>query len=269
MAAGAASGALRGGGDRTAGPVGDGQGVSRLGFGILSPERAVGAVGLRLRHRGVFEPAARTRHATIRWRFASLRPTIIPTTTPSPPSGSRFLPEIEGLFVQVLLLARESGLLKLGTVALDGTKLHANASRHSALSYEHASKIEAQLKAEVAELLALAEAADRADVPDGMSIPEELARREERLRRLAEAKAKIEARAKERLAREQAEYDGEGDSARGEGPDHRQEAGRPTAAAAGGGAGPDRPDQSDRRRLRASCRSPAAASSRPTTPRRR
>ena len=119
---------------------------------------------------------------------------------------NRFLPQIEGLFVQVLLLARESGLLKLGTVALDGTKLHANASRHSALSYEHASKIEDQLKAEVAELLALAAAADRADVPDGMSIPEELARREERLRRLADAKAKIEARAKERLAHEQAAY---------------------------------------------------------------
>src|ERR671912_260973 len=66
----------------------------------------------------------------------------------------RFLPRIEGLFVQVLLLAREMGLLQLGTVALDGTKVQANASRHSALSYEHAGKIEAQLKAEVAELAA-------------------------------------------------------------------------------------------------------------------
>src|SRR4051812_1953544 len=74
----------------------------------------------------------------------------------------RFLAQIEGLFVQVLLVAREMGMLKLGTVALDGTKIHANASRHSALSDEHATKIEAQLKAEVAELLAKAEAADRA-----------------------------------------------------------------------------------------------------------
>jgi len=114
----------------------------------------------------------------------------------------RFLKAIEGLFVQVLMLARETGMLKLGTVALDGTKVHANASRHSALSYEHASKIEAQLKAEVAELMALAEAADTADVPDGMSVPEELARRAERLQRIAEAKAKIEARAKERVERE-------------------------------------------------------------------
>src|ERR1700758_729757 len=106
----------------------------------------------------------------------------------------RFLKEIAGLFVKVLLLAREMGLLKLGTVALDGTKIHANASRHSALSYEHAGKIEAQLKAEVAELLARAEAADQADVADGMSIPEELARREERLGKLAEHRAKLAAR---------------------------------------------------------------------------
>jgi len=118
----------------------------------------------------------------------------------------RFLKEIEGLFVQVLELAREMGMLKMGTVALDGTKIHANASRHSALSYEHAGKIEAQLKAEVAELLARAEAADQADAPDGMSIPEELGRRNERLAKLAEARAKIEARAKERFEREAAEH---------------------------------------------------------------
>ena len=119
----------------------------------------------------------------------------------------RFLPQIEALFVQVLRLAREMGVLKLGTVALDGTKIHANASRHSALSYEHAGKIEAQLKAEVADLMAKAEAADQANIPDGMSIPEELARREDRLEKLAAARAKIEARAKERHAREQAEYE--------------------------------------------------------------
>ena len=84
----------------------------------------------------------------------------------------RFLDRIEGLFVEVLLLAREAGVLKLGTVALDGTKVHANASRHSALSWKHACELEARLKAEVAELMALAEAADGADVPDGMSVPE-------------------------------------------------------------------------------------------------
>lgn len=119
----------------------------------------------------------------------------------------RFLKEIEALFVQVLTLAREMGVLKMGTVALDGTKMHANASRHSALSYEHATKLEAQLKQEVADLLAKAEAADKTDIPDGMSIPDELALRDERLKKIAEAKAKIEARAKERFAHEQAKHE--------------------------------------------------------------
>ena len=119
----------------------------------------------------------------------------------------RFLEQIEALFVQVLGVAREMGVLKLGTVALDGTKIHANASRHSALSYERATKIEAQLKAEVADLLGKAEAADQADVADGMQVPEELARREKRLAEIARAKAVIEARAKERHARERAEYE--------------------------------------------------------------
>jgi len=119
----------------------------------------------------------------------------------------RFLAQIEVLFVEVLKLARAMGMLKLGTVALDGTKVHANASRHSALSYGHAKKIEKQLKREVKQLLRLAERADAADIPDGMSIPEELERRESRLAAIAEAKAKIEGRAQERLAREQAIHD--------------------------------------------------------------
>ena len=119
----------------------------------------------------------------------------------------RFLKEIETLFVQVLCIARQMKLLKLGTIALDGTKIHANASRHSALSYGHAQKIEAQLQAEVKEMLARAEAADQEPLPEGVSIPEELARREARLAAIREAKAQIEARAAERDAQEQAAYD--------------------------------------------------------------
>src|SRR5690606_23369128 len=115
----------------------------------------------------------------------------------------RFLPQIEQLFVEVLKLARTMGMLKLGTVALDGTKVHANASRHSALSYGHIKKLEKQLKREVQQLLKLAEQADAADIPDGMSIPEELERREARLAAIAEAKQKIEARVKEQ---QEAEY---------------------------------------------------------------
>jgi transposase len=119
----------------------------------------------------------------------------------------RFLKQIEALFVRVLVMAREMGMLKLGTVALDGTKIHANASRHSALSYERAGQIEMQLREEVGKLTAMAEAADQANVPDGMSVPEELARREKRLAEIARARAIIEARAKERYAREQAEHE--------------------------------------------------------------
>jgi hypothetical protein len=105
------------------------------------------------------------------------------------------------------LLPPSVGVLKLSTVALVGTKIHANASRHSALSYEHAGKIEAQLQAEVAGLMARAEAADQGDVTDGMNIPEELARRQTRLAAIAAAKTKIEARAKARYASTTAGYD--------------------------------------------------------------
>jgi transposase len=119
----------------------------------------------------------------------------------------RFSREFEAVFVRVLEVARENQLSRFGSVSLDGTKLHANASRHSALSYGHAETIEAQLQAEVQELLALAEAADGVNVPDGMRVPEELKRREDRLAAIAAATAKIEARAAERFAREQADYE--------------------------------------------------------------
>src|SRR3954454_8613634 len=102
-------------------------------------------------------------------QFAALDLTLQQARDVVDRSIPRFLQQIGTLFVQVLGVAREMGVLKMGTVALDGTKIHANASRHSALSYEHAGKIEAQLQAEVAELMAKAEAADQADVPDGMS----------------------------------------------------------------------------------------------------
>jgi transposase/IS5 family transposase len=119
----------------------------------------------------------------------------------------RFLGELEDLFAQVLEMAQEMKLLKLGTVCLDGTKIHANASRHSALSHGHIEKLEAQIKAQVQELLALAEKADRADIPDGVSLPQEIKRREDRLAVMAAAKLKIAARAEERYQREKAEYD--------------------------------------------------------------
>jgi hypothetical protein len=119
----------------------------------------------------------------------------------------RFLKEISKLFVQILMIARQMNMLKLGGVSLDGSKVKANASKHKALSYGHACKLEGQLKSEVANLIRQAESADKADIPDGMSIPEELERRENRLSAIAAAKAEIERRAAERHTREQAEYE--------------------------------------------------------------
>lgn len=119
----------------------------------------------------------------------------------------RFLKELSGLFVQILMIARQMNMLKLGSVSLDGSKIKANASKHKALSYEHACKLEVQLKSEVAELLKRAESADKADIPDGMNVPEELQRREQRLSGIAAAKAEIERRAAERHTREQAAYE--------------------------------------------------------------
>jgi len=119
----------------------------------------------------------------------------------------RFGGEFQTLFVQVLQIAQANRLSQFGSVSLDGTKLHANASRHSALSYEHAGRIETRLRQEVQELLALAESADQSELPEGLCVPAEIARREDQLTAIAAAKAKIEARARERYVREKAEFD--------------------------------------------------------------
>jgi len=119
----------------------------------------------------------------------------------------RFLKQLGPLFVQLLEMAHEMKLLRLGQISLDGTKLHANASRHKAMSWGYATRLEGQLKAEVAELMKRAETADQEDLPDGMNLPEEIAIREKRLAALAEAKRKIHERAQERFEREQAAYE--------------------------------------------------------------
>jgi hypothetical protein len=119
----------------------------------------------------------------------------------------RFLKELEGYFVEILLIGQAMGLVNLGTVSLDGTKIKANASKHKALSWSHANKLEVQLQAEVEELLRLAEEADNSSLPEEMDIPEELKRREERLAKISKAKTEIQARAQVRFEREQAEYE--------------------------------------------------------------
>jgi len=118
----------------------------------------------------------------------------------------RFLPELKDLFVQILVLARVMGLFQLGKVSLDGTKVKANASKHKAMSWGYANKLEEQLRREVQELLRRAEQADAEDEME-LDIPDELVRREDRLVAIARAKEEIERRARERYEAEQAEYE--------------------------------------------------------------
>jgi transposase len=111
-------------------------------------------------------------------------------------------------FVKVLQLAQQLKVLQFGqiTVAVDGTKVLANASKHSAVSYERAGQMIQQLELEVAQLIAKAEQADSTPLQDGLSIPEEITRRQERQAALAQARAEIEARARARYAVELEEH---------------------------------------------------------------
>ncbi len=113
----------------------------------------------------------------------------------------RHLKGLSGLFVQVLRLAEKAGLVKLGHVALDGTKVKANASRHKAMSYGHMKKREAALKAEVDRWLAAAEAADREEDKlygerRGDELPDWVADKQKRLEKIGQAKAELEAEAR-------------------------------------------------------------------------
>jgi transposase len=120
-----------------------------------------------------------------------------------------FLAEIKELFVQLLLLAQAAGVLKLGNISLDGSKIHADASKSHAVSYKRLIEIETQLRQEVGELFALGEQVDQGEkrLPAGLVIQDEIAIREERLANLAQAKAVLEERAKARYEAEQAEYE--------------------------------------------------------------
>jgi transposase len=120
-----------------------------------------------------------------------------------------FLAELQGLFVQVLLIAKISGVLKVGNLSLDGTKIHADASKSKAVSYGRLTELEMELREEVARLFELGENADQGEVqlPEGLVIADEIAFRKERLENLAKAKAVLEARAEERYQTEKAEYE--------------------------------------------------------------
>jgi transposase len=118
-----------------------------------------------------------------------------------------FLDEIVNLFAQVLVIAREMGVLKLGNISLDGSKIHADASKSHAVSYGRLLQLEQQLSTEVKELLSLGEKAEKEDLPEGLQIETEVNLRQERLTNLAKAKAVLEERAKERYEAQRVEYE--------------------------------------------------------------
>jgi len=123
----------------------------------------------------------------------------------------RHLEALSGLFTQALLLCSEAGLVKLGHVSIDGTKIKANASKHKAMSYKHMNETEARLKQEIDALLAAAEKADAEEDAQygkdrhGDELPAELQRRESRLQKIGEAKAALEQEAKEKAEQQRAE----------------------------------------------------------------
>ena len=126
------------------------------------------------------------------------------------------LARVEGLFVDVLKLCALAGLTRVGTIALDGTKIKANASRHKAMSYDRMKEEEKRLKEEIAGLLAEAEATDAAEDDvhgrdrSGDELPDELKRRESRLAKILEAKALLEEQARAEAAEEAARRQAEG-----------------------------------------------------------
>jgi transposase/IS5 family transposase len=137
------------------------------------------------------------------------------------------------LFKQVVLIAKNSGLIKLGRVAIDGTKMKANASRHKAMSYDRMKQEEKRLESEIAELLKQAERTDRKEDQEygsenrGDELPEELQRRESRLKKIREAKKRLEERQAEE-DREKGRHEGDGGRPNGKkGQPFKKEFGQP------------------------------------------
>ena len=118
-------------------------------------------------------------------------------------------------FEQVLRLARQMGLLKVGTVSVDGTHIKANASKHKSVRYDRAGELEEQLRVDIAKLLEQADASDREDRPDDQELPQEIARREKLREKMLEARRQLEERAREQAA---TKAEGDDDDFEGERP---------------------------------------------------
>jgi len=119
---------------------------------------------------------------------------------------SRFLGQIQELFVQILVLAVEAGVLQAEDLSLDGTKIHADASKSQAVSYQRLEEMRSQRHQEVEQLLHLSQQADGQSLPDGVNVTTEIARRQAQLEHLAQAHRVLQERAQERYAQAQSEY---------------------------------------------------------------
>ena len=118
----------------------------------------------------------------------------------------KFLDDIADVFKQILVIAHEMKVLRLGTISLDGTKIKANASKHKALSWDYANKLEQQISEEINRLMKMAEESDNEQAPE-LDIPDEIKRRQDRLEKIKSAKKEIQARAKARYDEEKKAYD--------------------------------------------------------------
>ncbi|HEY5729644.1 MAG TPA: transposase [Anaerolineales bacterium] len=145
-----------------------------------------------------------------------------------------FLAEIQELFVQILLVAQAAGVLKVGNLSLDGSKIHADASKSHAVSYGRLVELEVELKGEVQELLSLGERADQGEValPEGLVLEDELSLRQERLVNLAQARKVLEERASERYAAEKSGVRSQNERTQQEGPQAPSQTQRPSPATA-------------------------------------
>ena len=119
----------------------------------------------------------------------------------------KFLPELKGWFKEILLIGNELGLIKLGNIFIDGTKVQANASKHKAMSYKRMKELEAKLACEIEQLMTLAQEQDKKDDECIIDIPDEIKRRKERLTKISTAKKIIEERREEAYNQEKAEFD--------------------------------------------------------------
>ena len=119
----------------------------------------------------------------------------------------KFLPELKGWFKEILLIGNELGLIKLGNIFIDGTKVQANASKHKAMSYKRMKELEVKLECEIEQLMTLGEEQDKKEDESTIDIPNEIKRRKERLSKISTAQKVIEERRKEVYIQEKAEFD--------------------------------------------------------------